>query len=148
MRTEALEFKTPPQPSSRKYYDLIPPLHKAPFMPINWTMKIQDLLFVGFNSRVVALNKTDGHLVWEWKSPKGSGYSAVYVDGHQLFVSVDGYTYSLDPFTGAERWRNGLKGLGTGVPCLATATGGTGVYSPLGEEYARAQSHSSAAAAT
>lgn len=108
-------------------------------------MKIQDLLFVGFNSRVAALSKTDGHMVWEWKSPKGTGYSAVLVDGNQVFVSVDGYTYLLDAFTGTERWRNLLPGFGTGVPCLATAGGGTSAYSGLGEECVRAQTTSAAA---
>lgn len=108
-------------------------------------MKINDLLFIGFNSRVVALAKMDGHLVWEWKSPKGSGYAAVHVDGNQVFVSVDGYTYALDPFSGGERWHNNLKGLGTGVPCLATATGGTTGYSAVGEEHNRIQSNSVAA---
>ncbi len=110
------------------------------------TMKISDLLFVGFNSRVVALHKIDGRLVWNWKAPKGSGYAAVLVDGHQLFASVNGYTYSLDPFTGQERWGNTLGGMGTGVPCLASATGGTTAYSPLAEEQVRAQAHSSASA--
>ena len=108
-------------------------------------MKISDLLFVGFNSRVVALNKTDGHLVWEWKTPKGSGYAAVLVDGSQLFVSVDGYTFALDPYTGAQRWSNGLKGTGTGVPCLASASGGTAAYSPLAEDELRSRSNTTAA---
>jgi outer membrane protein assembly factor BamB len=105
-------------------------------------MSIHDLLFIGFNSRVVALRKLDGQLVWKWKSPLGSGYVATLVDGNQLFVSVNGYTYSLDPFTGAERWSNSLKGLGTGVPCLAAAGGHTTAYSPLEAENLRSQSNS------
>ena len=58
-------------------------------------MAINDLLYVGFNSRVVALHKKSGQLVWQWKSPKGTGYPAILVDANRLFVSVDGYTYAL-----------------------------------------------------
>jgi outer membrane protein assembly factor BamB len=109
-------------------------------------MKISDLLFVGFNSRVAALYKTDGQLLWSWEAPKGSGYAAVLVDGNQLFVSVNGYTYSLDPYTGQQRWLNTLGGMGTGVPCLASAMGGSTAYSPLAEEQVRAQAHSQSSA--
>ena len=109
---------------------------------------MQDLLFVGFNSRVVALEKADGRVVWEWKSPKGSGYAAVLVDGARLFVSVDGYTYSLDPLSGATLWGNALPGMGTGVPCLATVGGSTGTWSSLAQEALRAQSSANSAATT
>ncbi|WP_298869247.1 hypothetical protein [uncultured Gimesia sp.] len=32
---------------------------------------IDDLLFVSFNSRVIALNRDTGNLLWSWKSSKG-----------------------------------------------------------------------------
>ena len=31
------------------------------------------LIFVGFNSRVVALHRDTGEMVWQWRCPKGSG---------------------------------------------------------------------------
>ena len=34
---------------------------------------IGDLVFVGFNRWVVALDRYSGEIVWEWKSPKASG---------------------------------------------------------------------------
>lgn len=84
--------------------------------------EINDLLFLGFNSRVLALDRDTGALIWSWKAPKGrSGYVAVMVDEEQLFVSIDGYTYCLDPFSGNQLWFNGLKGFGYGIPILATA---------------------------
>jgi len=103
-------------------------------------MKLDDLLFAGFNSRVVALTKADGQVVWEWKSPKGSGYVAVLVDQARVFACVDGYTYALDALTGATLWLNPLEGRGTGVPCLATAGAGSSPQSPLAEDYNRRNS--------
>lgn len=89
-------------------------------------MSIQDLLFVGFNGRVVALEQRSGDLVWEWKCPKPSGQMmAVLVQENRIYASSAGYTYCLDALNGEQLWNNPLKGLGTGVPCLATAESGS-----------------------
>ncbi|QDV53169.1 outer membrane protein assembly factor BamB family protein [Gimesia fumaroli] len=83
---------------------------------------VSDFLFVSFNSRVLALDRDTGELLWNWKAPKGrSNYVSILVDDEQLFVSVDGYTYCLDPYTGQQIWFNPLKGFGYGIPTLATA---------------------------
>ena len=64
-------------------------------------LTIQDLAFVGFHSRVLALDRDTGEIVWDWKSPKGtSSYVAVLLDGDRLIVSVQGYMYCLDPING------------------------------------------------
>ena len=84
---------------------------------------IADLAFVGLNSRVFALDRYTGELVWQWKSPEGTGYVFVLLDGDRLIVSVMGYIYCLDPVFGQEVWRNPLKGFGVGVTSLATAHG-------------------------
>jgi hypothetical protein len=70
---------------------------------------VDKLIFVGFNSRVVALHRDSGELVWQWKSPKGSGYVTLLLDGDRLIVSVIGYTYCLDPANGNQIWFNELK---------------------------------------
>jgi outer membrane protein assembly factor BamB len=110
---------------------------------------VQDLVFVGFNSRVNALDRYTGETVWTWKSPKGSGYAAILVDGDRLIVSVNGYMYCLDPIFGQEVWSNPLPGMGTGVPCLAsangTAPGATGQFAAMAVSAQKAQA---AAAAT
>ena len=82
--------------------------------------QLADLVFVGFNSRVVALDRYSGEKVWEWKSPQGSGYVTIMIDGDRLIVSVMGYTYCLDPIFGQEVWRNALEGMGVGVATLAS----------------------------
>ena len=88
---------------------------------------ILDLVFLGFNSRVVALDRQSGELVWQWKSPKGrSSHVAVLLDGDRLVVSVQGYTYCLDTASGEQIWSNPLEGLGLGVPSLASIHGNSG----------------------
>src|SRR5262249_3989014 len=89
------------------------------------TRDVASLVFVGFNSRVAALARATGELVWKWKCPKGTGPAAVLLDGDRLIVSVQGYTYCLDPLTGDQWWYNSLKAMGIGVPCLASAQGNT-----------------------
>ena len=98
------------------------------------TSAINDsLIFVGFNSRVIALDRHSGRQVWDWKSPKGSGFVAILVDSDRLIVSVQGYTYCLDPHSGSCVWSNPLKGMGTGIPCLASARGSTLSWSNLAQ---------------
>jgi outer membrane protein assembly factor BamB len=87
---------------------------------------LMDLVFVGFNRRVVALDRYNGDLVWDWKSPAGTGFPAILVDGDRLVVSVQGYMYCLDPVTGEVLWSNPLKGLGVGTACLASLHGNSG----------------------
>ena len=90
-------------------------------------LTIQDLAYVGFHSRVLALDRDTGEIVWDWKSPKGtSSHVAVLLDGDRLIVSVQGYMYCLDPITGRQLWFNPLKGLGTGIPSLTSIHGNSG----------------------
>ena len=112
---------------------------------------IEDLVFVGFNSRVVALNRDTGTLLWQWKSPKGTGYTTVLLDGDRLIVSIMGYTYCLVPLTGQALWFNELPGMGTGVASLASVRGGSAVNleaaaSRASDEAASSGAHSSSPA--
>ena len=90
-------------------------------------LTIQDLTYVGFNSRVLAMDRETGAIVWDWKSPKGtSSFVAVLLDGDRLIVSVHGYMYCLDPIDGRQLWDNPLKGYGYGTPSLASIHGNSG----------------------
>jgi outer membrane protein assembly factor BamB len=85
---------------------------------------LRELVFVGFNSRLVALSQATGEIVWQWKSPKGtSPHVALLLDGWRLIASVQGYTYCLDPLTGEQLWGNPLKGFGVGIPSLVSTAG-------------------------
>jgi outer membrane protein assembly factor BamB len=95
------------------------------FPPGREPSMLTQLVFLGFNSRVVALDRDTGEVVWQWKSPKGTGYTTVLLDGDRLMVSVEGYTYCLHPLNGQPRWHNDLPGMGTGVVTITTVRGST-----------------------
>ncbi len=84
---------------------------------------IADLVFAGVNRRVIALDRYDGHVVWDWKAPRGSGFPAILLDGDRLIVGVGGYVYCLDPAFGQLVWENPLKGYGSGVMSLVSVRG-------------------------
>ncbi len=104
---------------------------------------MNDLLYVGFNSRIAALDRSTGEMVWDWKAPHGSGFVALLLDRDQLIVSVQGYTWALDPFSGEVLWENLLKGFGYGVPCIVSVSGSTLMSSTLAAEEAQAQQQAS-----
>ena len=78
---------------------------------------LDQLVFVGFNSRVLALDRESGEIVWTWQAskPRNGGYVTMLLDDDRLVVSVMGYMYCLDPSTGEQLWYNETKGFGTGV---------------------------------
>ncbi len=89
-------------------------------------MTIADMVFIGLNARVACLERETGTLLWQWQAPKPRrGYVTLLVDGDRLFVTVNGYTYCLDAFTGDQVWYNPLQGFGVGVASIATARGST-----------------------
>jgi outer membrane protein assembly factor BamB len=88
-------------------------------------MRLDGLVFVGFNRRVAALDRRSGDIVWQWTAPSGSGYVSLLLDGGDLFVAVQGYTYRLDAATGRQIWSNPMSGFGVGVASIATACGST-----------------------
>jgi outer membrane protein assembly factor BamB len=89
-------------------------------------MSIERMVFVGLNGRVASLDRETGTLLWEWRCPKPrSGYVTMLVENERLFVTVNGYTYCLDAFTGEQIWYNPLKGYGTGVAAIATVYSAT-----------------------
>ncbi len=96
-----------------------------PAAPIATNSRLDDLVFVGFNRRVVALDRYSGEIRWDWKATKGGGYVSLLIDGDRLIVNCAGYTWCLDPLSGDEVWFQPLKGFGTGIACIASMRGGT-----------------------
>ena len=86
--------------------------------------QLGNLVFVGLNSKVIALDRETGELIWKWKSPKGSGFVTLLLDGDQLIAAVSGYVSCLAPQTGELIWHNPLKGLGNGYTSLVSVYGG------------------------
>ncbi len=87
-------------------------------------MRIEDLVFVGLNGQVVAMDRKNGEIVWVWSNDGlMSGYVSLLLDGDRLVVSSNGYLYCLDPLNGDVLWENPLKGKGTGVASLVSVRG-------------------------
>jgi outer membrane protein assembly factor BamB len=111
-------------------------------------MNIHDLVFVGLNARVAALDRSTGEIIWEWKSPKPlGGYVTLLIDQNFLIAAVNGYIYGLDPKTGEQLWFNGLKGYGAGVTSLATVNSSTSAAGVQQAAAAEADAASAAGAA-
>jgi outer membrane protein assembly factor BamB len=106
---------------------------------------IDSILFVGLNSRVAALHRNTGEIVWKWRAPRPMrGYvSLLLLDGHRLIASVNGYTYCLDARTGEQYWSNELTGFGWGVTSIAAV----GKHNPHDPLVAAAAANAAAAAA-
>jgi outer membrane protein assembly factor BamB len=111
-------------------------------------MTVNELVFVGLNGRVIALQRDTGDLVWKW-APKTTtaGFVAFVVDGDRLFVSDNGYIYCLDAVTGEVLWHNPLTGFGTGIAMVATATAAGGQPTAAAAAMAAQQAAQSASSA-
>ncbi len=88
-------------------------------------LQLSDLLFTGFNSHVAAVHRDTGEILWDWQAPHGSGFVSLLPDGDRLIVSVSGYLYALDAWSGAPLWMNEMKGFGMGVASLASISATT-----------------------
>jgi outer membrane protein assembly factor BamB len=86
---------------------------------------VDQLVFVGLNGWVAALDRDSGEVVW-YNSDMDTGYTTLLLDGDRLIVSTNGYLYCLDPASGRIRWRNQMRGYGTGVAHLVSVRGQSG----------------------
>ena len=108
-----------------------------------------NLVFVGFNSRVAALDAGTGEIAWAWEAPKNRGgyVTLLLLDNGSLVAAVDGYIYCLDSTTGTLIWHNETKGFGTGVTSMVAANARTLQDSVVaGAAQTIAASHAAAAA--
>lgn len=91
-------------------------------------MNPSDLRCTGFNKRVAALHRDSGEILWQWQAPSGHRFVSLLLDGERLIVSVDGYTYALDPCTGRQLWMNEMVGFGSGVATLVSVHGSSSAH--------------------
>jgi len=92
-----------------------PPLPERPVL--------RDLLFVGLNAGVVALDKRTGGEVWRTLLRTGmtSGHRFVtlLLEDGVLFAHTIGEAFALDASSGRILWKNELRGMGYGLAILA-----------------------------
>jgi outer membrane protein assembly factor BamB len=88
------------------------------------SIPMDQMIFAGLNGRVMALNRDNGQIVWEWHSPKPrKGFIAVMLDGDRLIVGISGYLYCLEATTGRLIWQNPLTGYGIALFSFASVRG-------------------------
>ncbi len=109
---------------------------------------IQDLVYVGLNKRVCAVDRYSGTIVWQWTATKGSGFVSLLLDGDRLMIAVGGYLYCLDPLYGQEVWSNPLKGYGHGIATMTSAHGMSGNAAAAAQIAAQQAAAASSAATT
>ncbi|MGO8698643.1 MAG: PQQ-binding-like beta-propeller repeat protein [Limisphaerales bacterium] len=110
-------------------------------------MKISDLVFIGIQGSVVALNRATGEQVWATHL-KASDFVNVVLHNEAVLATCNGEIFCLDPFTGEGRWHNPLKGFGRGLATIATATNPGSANTPLlAEKRRRDEAAASAGAA-
>lgn len=85
-------------------------------------MPIEQLIFVGLNGYVVALDRNTGEIVW-YNDQMKSGYVTLLLDGDLLIASTNGYIYCLDPRRGKILWHNPMTGYGTAPTSLISVRG-------------------------
>ena len=86
-------------------------------------MTVDQLIFVGFNGYIAALNRDTGDIVWSNKQMKHKGSVIFLLDEDRLIASINGYIYCLNPLTGEILWHNPMKGYGWGIASLASVRG-------------------------
>lgn len=94
--------------------------------------RLEQLVFVGINGWVAALDRDSGEIVWKCNELK-SGFTTLLLDGDRLIVSTNGYVYCLDPQTGRVVWNNPLRGLGTGIAHLVSYRGQSSPVPHMGQ---------------
>lgn len=90
----------------------------------------RQILYVGTNRFVAALNPESGEELWRTKLPKCAGAGepvTILIATDALYVGCYGQVYCLDPDTGSVLWRNGLPKMGYHSVLLAMegTVGGT-----------------------
>jgi outer membrane protein assembly factor BamB len=107
-------------------------------------MKISEMIFTGIKGSVVALDRATGKQVWVARL-KSYDFVTVMVDEGKVYAACCGEVFCLDPQTGAILWHNSLKGFGTGIVSLATATAQSTESTLLAQKRRRDQQAAAAA---
>jgi outer membrane protein assembly factor BamB len=85
----------------------------------------KDLLIIGCNGYVSALQTSNGEELWRTKLREGAlggsrGHDVtVLIDGDQVYAGCSGRIYAINRENGAIIWSNDLKGLGFNEVALA-----------------------------
>ena len=79
------------------------------------------VLYIGIGSYVVAIRPSDGQEIWRTKL-KMTSFVTVFTEGDTVYAGAGGELFCLDGASGVIRWRNKLKGLGSGLISFSGAS--------------------------
>lgn len=83
----------------------------------------RQLVHIGIKNLVIAFDRKTGAEIWRTALPARYKSSGTFVnivrDGEALFATSAGELFALDAASGALRWHQPLKGLGTGLVSIA-----------------------------
>jgi outer membrane protein assembly factor BamB len=108
-------------------------------------MAALNIVFVGINGSVAALDRSTGARLWATKL-KGGEFVNIFLAEDVLYAATKGEVFCLDPTTGQIRWHNPLKGMGIGLVCIA-APGAQGNQVALSQKYKHDQEEAAGAGA-
>jgi outer membrane protein assembly factor BamB len=79
-----------------------------------------DIIFLGLKSKVAALSKRDGRILWSTQLPggMGGGFVTVNSDGKCVYAYTNGKIHCLDISSGRILWTNELAGFGYGIASI------------------------------
>lgn len=110
-------------------------------------MNANDLFILGLKSRVSAISRHDGQILWsaELVGGIGDGFVTVTSDEKRVYAYTKGRLNCLDLFSGEIVWTNELTGYGYGIASLCVP----GVSTALdAAAYARIHADAESAATT
>lgn len=90
-------------------------------------MNPPEIVLLGFNSQVVALDKRGGRILWSTPlgGILGDGFVSLNADDRHVYAYTKGQIYCLDLRSGRIVWNNELKGFGYGVGTICIPGFGT-----------------------
>lgn len=89
-------------------------------------MASTQLIYVGINGHVLALDRTTGAERWRTRL-KRSTFVHLVGDDRRLYATAAGELFCLDAVSGSILWQNPLKGMGLGLTSIvAPDVGATG----------------------
>ena len=98
------------------------PTPLPPDAPAPKYLTVDDLVFLGLNGTVAAIEKQTGQIVWSNAINRGFLGSGMFVtllcDDQRVFAHTNGKIYCLEILTGRLLWSNGLEGYGYGFGSL------------------------------
>ena len=107
------------------------------------------LLYIGTNRHVAALDPRTGEELWRTRLPRGSGHPVtMLIKGTYIYAGCYGHMYCLDKHTGEILWENSLPKMGYHAVLMALEGASAGTAGDAAIAVAELRRRQQAAAAS